>query len=313
MAGSMKLYLEQLLNIHWLRPETAIWRTFDCLLMEKYGKICGCSIDLGCGDGTMSFIMAGGVMYEYDVFLDVGELQNYNLGADIYNRLADVSIRTDQGRLRHTFEWGVDHKNGLIDKAKRFAPFYRNNLVFDLNRQLPFEGEYFDTAFSNVLYWLDDIDAILSEWNRVMKQHGRLYLFVPNANFKEKAWLYYSAPHSGDRKYLNYFDRGYNALIHHCYGRARWQEIFQNNGFVVADHHLYLTNPVIDIWNIGTRSIAPLLINMTGKLAPADRAAVKEEWVDYFGRFFSPIIDGEFERVVPEDDAAFHFFVLEKR
>lgn len=312
MAGNIDSYLNQLLKIHWLRPETALWRIFDCLLMEKYGVISGSSADLGCGDGTMSFIMAGGIVDEYDVFMDVGELQNYNTGADIYNQNTNIQLKTDLTRLRHSFEWGVDHKDGLIDKAKRFAPFYRNNLVFDLNKKLPFEDSHFDTAFSNILYWLDDMDNTLSEWRRVIKMHGKLLLFVPNANFKEKAWLYYSAPHAGDKKYLNYFDRGYNALIHHCYATSHWEGIFQKNGFNVVDHHQYLTNPVMDIWNVGTRPIAPLLINMASKLSPENRADTKSEWIDYFARFFTPIIEGEFERKVPENDAAFHFFVLEK-
>lgn len=312
MGKSVNSYLDQLLNIHWLRPETALWRTFDCLLMEKYGQFSGCSADFGCGDGTMSFVMAGGRMQNYDVFMDVGDLHGYNAGADIYNQRTDVSVETNQSLLRYGFEWGIDHKDGLIDKAKRFAPFYKNNLVFDLNRKLPFEDSYFDSAFSNILYWLDDMDAVLSEWQRVIRTKGRLHIFVPNNTFKQKSWLYYQAPHTGNLRYLNYFDRGYNALIHHCYDRMTWQSIFQKNGFAVSDHHLYLTDPVMNLWNIGTRPVAPLLINMAGKLSSADRTAVKEEWVDYFRRFLAPIVEGEFERVVPEQEAAFHFFVLER-
>ena len=313
MVRKMNSYLDQLLKIHWLRPETAVWRTFDCLLMEKYGDIKGCSADLGCGDGTMSFIMAGGLLGAYDVFLDVGDVKNYKDGSDIYNQLTDISIESDQRYVRYAFEWGVDHKAGLIDKAKRFHPFYTNNLIFDLNKKLPFESEYLDSAFSNILYWLDDIGGVLSEWNRTIKKNGRIHLFVPNANFKEKAWLFYSAPHLGENKYLNYFDRGYNSLIHHCYTRADWENIFQTNGFEVVGHHPYLTKPVMDIWNIGTRPIASLLINMASKLDHAARSEVKQEWVNYFADFFMPIIDGEFEREVPENETAFHFFVLEKK
>lgn len=313
MVGSMKSYLEQLLRIHWLRPETALWRTFDCLLMEKYGDISGRSVDLGCGDGTMSFVMAGGVIDNYDVFMDVGKLQDYNAGADIYNNNTEISLDTRMTDLRYSYELGIDHKDGLIDKAKRFSPFYKDNLVFDLNKKLPFEADYFDTSFSNILYWLDDMASTLSGWRRVIKKEGKLYVFVPNANFKEKAWLYYSAPHADDNKYLNYFDRGYNALIHHCYDTAQWTEIFRKNGFTVMDHHLYLTNPVMDIWNIGTRPIAPLLINMANHLSPESRESSKSEWIDYFSRFLTPLIEGEFERKVPESEAAFHFFVLEAR
>ncbi|HLP97553.1 MAG TPA: methyltransferase domain-containing protein [Sideroxyarcus sp.] len=313
MSGNINNYLTQLLQIHWLRPETALWRTFDCLLMEKYGGISGRAVDLGCGDGTMSFVMAGGVVDEYDVFMDVGELQNYNAGADIYNQNTNIQLKTRQNKLRYTYEWGVDHKQGLIDKAKRFAPFYHKNLVHDLNKKMSFEDGCFDSAFSNILYWLDDMDATLSEWRRILRTQGKLFLFVPNFNFKDKSWLYYSAPHMGDRKYLNYFDRGYNSLIHQCYGTDEWSAIFQKNGFDIVDHHLYLTNPVMDVWNIGTRPIAPLLINMASKLPMEARKETKAEWIDYFYRFFAPIIEGELDRKVSENDAAFHFFVLETK
>lgn len=177
MVGSLNSYLDQLLNIHWLRPETALWRSFDCLLMEKYGKIDGQSADLGCGDGTMSFIMA---------------------------------------------------------------------------------------------------------------------------------------PHNGSRRYLNYLDRGYAGLIHHCLDFQAWSALFQAGGFTVADHHRYLSDAVTDIWNIGTRPIAPLLIQMAGRLSETDRADLKSEWVDYFTKFFTPILEGEFDRALAEEEAGFHFFVLEK-
>lgn len=313
MAGSVNSYLSRLLNIHWLRPETALWRTFDCLLMEKYGNISGNSIDMGCGDGTMSYIMAGGAIEDYDVFMDVGQLRNYNAGVDIHDRNPAFSLKTNDSNLRYKYNWGVDHKAGLVNKARRFSGFYDTVAIYDLNNKLDFENGYFDSAFSNILYWLGDMDSVLSEWRRVLKDKAKLYLFVPTSSFKEKAGLYYSAPHAGDRRYLNYLDRGYSSLIHHCYNTAQWAVFFQRNGFVIADRHLYLTNPVMDIWNIGTRPIAPLIINMSNMMPDENRAIAKSEWVDYFTGFFRPIIEGEFERKVDENEAAFHFFVLEKK
>jgi len=303
----------QLLQIHWLRPETALWRTFDCMLMEKYGGIKGHSIDLGCGDGTMSFVMAGGNIDKYDVFMDVDEVQNHNTGADIYDQKTTIQQIVSVGGLRYAYEYGLDHKQNLIDKAKRFAPFYQNNLVFDLNHTLPFDDNYFDSAFSNILYWLDNMRGTLSDWHRILKRQGRLFLFVPNANFKEKAWLYYTAPHKGDKRYLNYFDRGYNSLIQYCLSGNEWKQTFNENGFDIIDHHLYLTDPVMNIWNIGTRPIVPLLIDMANKLSLEYRSEAKAMWVDYFFKFLKPIIEGEFDRKISEMDAAFHFFVLEKK
>jgi len=305
-------YLRQLLQIHWLRPETALWRTFDCLLMEQYGRISGRAADLGCGDGTMSFIMGGGQIEGYDVFMETAELEAYNEGADIYNNLTQAPIKINSDSIRYCFDYGLDHKTGLISKAKRFSGFYNNTLTHDLNQPLPFPAGSFNSLFSNILYWLDDLDSILTSWHQALLSDGTLCLFVPTSKFKEKAWLYYSAPHEGRNKYLNYFDRGYGQLIHHCKSAKEWEAIFNRNGFSVADHHTYLSDPVMDIWNVGTRPIAPLLINLAKKLPAEDRLEVKEEWIDYFLHFFQPIIEGEFGKSIPEEQAGFHFFVLTK-
>jgi len=69
----------------------------------------------------------------------------------------------------------------------------------------------------------------------------------------------------------------------------------------------------MEIWNLGTRPLSPLLINMAAQLPAEKREQVKEEWIDYFTRFFYPIIEGEFNKAPRENEYAFHFFVLEKK
>jgi len=312
MAGRVDDYLTQLLNVHWLRPETALWRSFDCLLAERYVSMAGRSIDLGCGDGTLSFIMAGGRIADYDAFRDIGELQAFNQGADIYNVKSSSNLNVDQSELRYRYDYGVDHKGGLIDKAAHLGDFYANTQVQDLNTSLPFEGGSFDSAFSNILYWLNDLDVVLTEWRRILSSKGKMVLFVPGETFKEKAWLYYSAPHQEGHRYLNFFDRGYASLIHHCYGQAKWCGLFEDNGFSVVHHENYLTDSVMELWNIGTRPIAPLLISMSSKLSSDDRASCKADWVEYFREFLKPVIEGELDSNPHEERCAFHFFVLEK-
>ena len=51
---------------------------------------------------------------------------------------------------------------------------------------------------------------------------------------------------------------------------------------------------------------------MADKLTGENRDAVKSEWVEYFQKFFKPIIEGEFDRAFKEKETAFHFFLLEK-
>jgi len=305
--------LRQLLSLHWLRPETALWRTFDCLLAEQVPFLGNCA-DLGCGDGTLSYVMAGGKIAGYDAYSHVGSLSSFHQGADIYNTVADPGEHRGlcDDDLRHRFHYGIDHKDGLISKAKLLGGFYQNTLAHDLNRPLPFPSGSFGTCFSNVFYWLDDLDAILADWNRILSASGKLLLFVPNDTFKEKAWLYFLAPHQGNRRYYNYLDRGYQSLIKHSYRHEQWEELFSRNGFRIAQQVRYLTDPVMDIWNVGTRPLSPLLINMAGQLPPDKRAEAKEQWIEFFMEFFQPIIEGELGREPDEREHAFHFYVLEK-
>jgi SAM-dependent methyltransferase len=305
--------LQQLLSIHWLRPETALWRVFDCLLTAEV-PFTGKSVDLGCGDGTLSYIMAGGKIRNHDAYNQIAPLDSFNNGSDIYNKVVDgdAALDIDNDSLRHKYNFGIDHKAGLISKANMLGGFYENTLVRDLNQPLPFSDACFDTAFSNILYWLDDMDCVLTEWRRILAPSGKLHLFVPNHTFKEKAWLYYMAPHAGHKEYYNFFDRGYNGLIRHAYCSREWETLFEKNGYKVTRHVKYLTDPVMEIWNIGTRPISPLLIEMAAYLPPEKRDQIKEEWVRYFSGFFSPIVTGEFGKTPREGEYAFHFYVLEK-
>jgi len=307
-------YLRQLLFIHWLRPETALWRTFDCLLMYPY-SFAGKTADLGCGDGTLSYVMAGGSLPTYNAYAQVTAVNGYREGADIYNMTVkeDDILELDNSSLRYTYSFGIDHKEGLISKARRFKGFYEHMILHDLNKSLPLDEGYLSSAFSNVLYWLDDLNTVLADWARILKRKGQLFLFVPNKCFKEKAWLYYLTPHTDEKQYYNFLDRGYNPLIKHCYTRQEWETLFSRNGFHIVQHEKYLTDPVMEIWSIGTRPIAPLLINMASSLLPEKKDDIRQEWVDYFTSFFTPIIEGEFGRNPSDDAHAFHFFVLEKK
>lgn len=313
MARALDRYLEQLLQVYWLRPETALWRAFDCALMDRHAPR-GRTLDLGCGDGILSYIMAGGRLAGHDAFLEVGGLDRFNKGADIYNvRASRRRFNADSSGLRYTFTLGVDHKDGLLSKARRLPGFYKETLRHDLDKRLPLEDGSFDAAFSNILYWLKDVDASLADWSRVLRRAGSLYVFVPNENFKDKAWLYYRAPHKGELRYFNFFNRGYSGLMHHCYDDAGWRRRFARNGFVVSEHAAYLTDPVMAIWNVGTRPISPLLIEMANSLTPAKRSALQRRFVGYFADFMGPILRGEHGRKAPAGKCAFHFYALKKR
>lgn len=77
--------LTNFLNAYWLRPETALWRTLDVVAMRDF-KFASPSLDMGAGDGTFSFLRAGGEFdNRFDVFLDVDNLDSYFDNVDVYD------------------------------------------------------------------------------------------------------------------------------------------------------------------------------------------------------------------------------------
>jgi len=73
----MNKTLNKFLNAYWLRPESALWRTCDVESMKGF-EFKAPSLDLGCGDGTFSFLRAGGQFDDtYDVFMDVDNLETF--------------------------------------------------------------------------------------------------------------------------------------------------------------------------------------------------------------------------------------------
>ena len=87
----MKEILRRFLNAYWLRPETALWRTLDVNSMKNF-KFVSPSLDLGCGDGTFSFLRAGGEFKDtFDVFLDVDNLDHFFENVDVYDSFKNIS------------------------------------------------------------------------------------------------------------------------------------------------------------------------------------------------------------------------------
>lgn len=86
----MKEMLRKFLNAYWLRPETAMWRTLDVESMKNFDFISP-SLDLGCGDGTFSFLRGGGEFLDnFDVFLDVDNLDQFFENKDVYDSFKNV-------------------------------------------------------------------------------------------------------------------------------------------------------------------------------------------------------------------------------
>lgn len=109
--------LEQLLNVFWLRPETALWREIDIRTMSAF-EMASPSLDLGCGDGTFSFLRAGGEFDRgFDAFRSVTQLDQFFQNVDVFDSFdADLSVAV-AGPPRYRIDVGFDHKDNLLKKA----------------------------------------------------------------------------------------------------------------------------------------------------------------------------------------------------
>ena len=85
-----EIILKNLLNIYWLRPETAIWRTLDALQLQKI-EFTKPILDIGCGDGIFTFSSLGGIIdTNYDVYRTIKKTNKFFSGNDIHDQLSDI-------------------------------------------------------------------------------------------------------------------------------------------------------------------------------------------------------------------------------
>jgi SAM-dependent methyltransferase len=306
-----KLVLKEFLNIYWLRPETAVWRTMDVIMMKDFNFISP-SLDLGCGDGLFSYIRGGGDMHlAFDVYSDVN-LTDYFNNADVYDHFNQSTLVEIMRKPAYRINAALDHKNNLLEKAKRLD-FYDNFIQHDCNNMLPFSDNNFNTVFSNIIYWLDNPRNVLQEINRVLRIGGKAALLLPDKSFKNSSFYnrLYLETFDEQWKWLEKIDRGrVTENMKHMYTSDEWEEMFVKASFKITSHKRHLSKYFISMWDIGLRPIFPLLHKMQSKLRIEDKLEVKKEWIDLFIDFGLSIIENDLQR--DENDFTFHYYEIQK-
>jgi SAM-dependent methyltransferase len=303
--------LNEFLNAYWLRPETALWRTVDAITMHD-AKIYGRSLDFGCGDGINSFIKAGGTFKKtFDVFKGTGNLEQFFENEDIYNYPITNYIKINDSPSS-SITVGFDHKKALLDKAEKLN-FYKELILGDGNKTLPFKNNEFDSIFSDIVYWLNDLERVLSELHRITKPGGSVYLFLPDQNLL-KASLYYNYQVKKKVKgyeFLKYLDRG---RVSDNIKQARTEQDYfsaiKNAGFKVSEHKKHLSVRLLSIWDVGLRPIFPALNNACSRMSESDRIKFKDDMINTIKIFAEPLID--LEVLDKSNDKCFNYFHLKK-
>ncbi len=309
-----KSYLSRFLSIYWLRPETALWRTLDCMALHEVEFISPI-IDIGCGDGLFSFTRGGGVLDpDFDMFTNVGNLDAFFDKVDIYDHFDELAVAPIvKKKMVYQIEMGLDHKDSLLKKAFSLG-CYDSVKVCDINSPLPVESSRYCTVFCNILYWLEQYESVLREFHRILADDGKVVLLIPNDTFKDYCIYQRLYVKTGDPQWawLDLIDRGRSENIKLCRSEAQWTKDFNAAGFNVVMHRQYLSKTVIEAWDIGLRPISSLLIEMSNKLSSEDRLNIKKKWIVHLMMLIEPICKLNW---VTDDDfpPAFHMFILEKR
>jgi len=308
--------LRELLNVYWLRPETALWRAIDIEIMKDF-DILGNSLDLGCGDGVLSFIRAGGKFdSSFDDYQSIGNLDMFFENHDIHDTFIDGYNPLVTEKPNYIFSTALDHKDNLLLKAKELG-LYENFLTHDANEILPFNENTYDTIFSNIIYWLDNPQKSIDEIARVLKPGGRVALMLPNKTMPE--FSFYNQLHiktnNKDYEFLKYLDRGrYSSNIKIAKSYEEWEEVIANSGLKIHEHKTHLSKTVMQIWDIGLRPLFPVLIKLVNSVEDKNKLLeIKQEWIEIFMKFLEPLFELEMQNKLDQnEEKAFHYFVLEK-
>lgn len=299
--------LKNFFQLHWVRPEVAIWRTLDALQMKSI-RFRSPSLDIGCGDGTFIFTNLGGMIEtNFDVYKTMAETSGFHKKRDIYDQPTRVQPKIIK-KTSQKIDVGIDWKQNLLDKANHLK-VYQKLIQHNVNTPLPFHNNSFNIIFSNIFYWIDNIELILKESNRVCRDDGKIVLVLPDERFKKM--LVYNQFLKHNYTWAKILDRGiYANVSKHCYTLNKWKTIFSKTGLRIKIHSNYLSENLVKFWNIGTRPYSPYLIEMANKLKENERNAIKRRVLRDLFPVLKSFLNHEIELIGKQ--GCFHMFVLER-
>ncbi|HPM42372.1 MAG TPA: methyltransferase domain-containing protein [Candidatus Omnitrophota bacterium] len=309
-----KKYLEEYLKLFWLRPESAIWRAYDAVAIEKIDWMKPPSADLCCADGINSFIMCSGRFgIGFDSFLSVRDvsIEDFLSGKkDIY----DFAFKKGQkvhitNRPKYTFDYGLDWKHNSLAKAARLG-LYRRLICADANRPLPVKDNSLGSVFSNSIYWMDNVSSVMRDLHRILRDDGKCVALMPDISIK-RHYIYSKYLEHGWKfcKVLN-MDR-YRRIVN-CHTYEEWKEIFANAGFEIESHSHYLSGRFIELSEAGLRPLSKVLIKMANSLGEPKRAEIKREWIETLMRIIVPMAEDGFLCDKGSDQTFFAFELRKK-
>lgn len=289
MTYDLDSQLRKYLAYIWLRPETVMFQTLKSKSLSDIA-FDSPSVDISCGEGSFLFQHLGGEFeFEYDQHMETRAAEfSHDKFIDIID--ADTDIKPPIKKMPdQLIDFGTDWKQKLLDKSARIG-IYKDLILHDNNiMPLPFDTESLKTVFSNSLYWVPDIEAILADISRILRPDGTIVLHVPTPNFLTT--LDRLEPVIGDRA-VSILDRQRRATMPTARHHGEWATLLEQAGFKVNRvESVFPHESLIDYWNVGMRPVAHLLYQMANDISPEKRLDIKKQWTDIMFDLLKPIIN----------------------
>jgi SAM-dependent methyltransferase len=303
-------YLKELCNVYWARPENIVGAARHMQVMDKI-EFKGPSMDLMCGHGIYSFIMAGGDFdFDFDCYQEVVSLDQYKKGVDIQDHFSENYKPSITRKSKYQIDYGLDWKENNLKKCKTLD-FYKNLVLANCNEKLPFEDSTFSTIFSNTVYWVEDIDNILKELNRIIKKDGKIYLinYLPPINDYISLYKKLDFPD----EWITLVDRNRIVENKHTFSKDKWEKLFSKHGLKVTQYTPTLNQLFGHVWNIGLRPLAGYILDMSKKMKKEEYYDLKKKWVNTLYDFLKPYMEKDIFTKVSNNEEIEAVFVLEKK
>lgn len=298
--------LDAHLNVHWLRPESALWDAIASAVVSQ-AEFRSPSLDLGSGNGLFSFITAGGrFSQDYDWYRNA-EPDGWQDGRDIYDAVRALpTLDWVIEEPRYRLDWALDAKATLLAQAKALG-WYRQTVLADANARWPFPDEAFQTVFSNILSWLDSAEASFKEIRRVLKPGGRAWLCLPDHAFLRCCASYRWRELNSE--WLRLLNRGRREHLRWTISDTELAALARAAGLRVVSDARYLSPLTLRAWDIGLRPLSPVLVKLVQRLSEPDRRAIKSEWVELLRPFLTELYEMDRHS---DEPGGYHCVSLEK-
>lgn len=305
-----KKLLKQYLNWFWLRPESAILLAlrgaayYDTL--KFFDKN---SLDVSCGDGVFSFIACGGEMSQnYDMYQSLnlngvrkGDFDTYDYFDNDYK--VDITKKPD-----FVFEYGSDWKENLIKKSQKLN-FYKNLLLHNNNKKLPFSDRQFNYIYSNATYWVEKFEFHINDLIRILNTKGYLVLEMKTTDIKKFSSFNYAKDIMG-RDYCEIIDAGRLSTWRGLKTMEELKDVIdnQNQLKIIKKEPLY-GDIMAYIWDIGLRPLFNPLVKLANNSSFEIRKEVKEEWCNIIFNLFAEFVENY---SVKENECIEWIYILQK-